>query len=95
MRDYALNRAIALDEVRGISMIRRLARNWLARRAVAKLDNYDDYLLRDIGVERSDVRWAAGLPLSVNAAIALEERSGTSRRSAISRAQDVRENVVQ
>lgn len=95
MRDYALNRAIALDEVRGISMIRRLARNWLARRAVAKLDNYDDYLLRDIGVERSDVRWAAGLPLSVNAAIALDERSGTSRRSAISRAQDVRENVVQ
>ncbi len=95
MRDYALNRAIGLDEVRGVSLLRRFVHNWLARRAVAKLDSYDDYLLRDIGVERSDVRWAAALPLSVNAAIALEERSGTNRRSADSRAQDVRENVVQ
>lgn len=95
MRDYALNRAIGLEEVRGASLIRRLARNWLARRAVAKLDHYDDFLLRDIGVARADVRWAAGLPLSVNAAIALEERSGTRRRSAGPRAQDIGENVVQ
>ncbi len=95
MRDYALNRAIGLDQVRGVSLLRRFVHNWLARRAVAKLDTYDDYLLRDIGVARADVRWAAGLPLTVNAAIALEERSGTGHGSPASRAQDIRENVVQ
>jgi hypothetical protein len=39
------------------------------------MDSFDDYMLRDIGVSRGDVRWAAGLPLTVNAALALEERS--------------------
>ena len=35
-----------------------------------------------LGVARGDVRWAAGLPLTVNAALALEERAWTRRRSA-------------
>ena len=38
-----------------------------------------DCMLRDIGVLRDDVRWAAGLPLTVNAAVALEERSHQRR----------------
>jgi hypothetical protein len=43
--------------------------------------DHDDYLLRDIGVTRQDVRWASRLPLTVNAALALEERAFRRRRS--------------
>jgi len=75
MRDYALNRAIFLEEAHQPSIARRLLRNWKARRRIASLTTYDDYMLRDIGVTREDVQWAQGLPLTVNAALALEERS--------------------
>lgn len=81
MRDYALHRAESLGEVGRTSFLRRIFRNWVARRAVARLENFDDYLLRDIGVKREDIRWAAGLPLSVNAALALEEHSFRQRRA--------------
>jgi hypothetical protein len=74
MRDYALNRAVSFGEAGG-TLVSRLVRNWRARRSVARLKEFDDYLLRDIGVRRDEVEWAAGLPLTVNAALALEERS--------------------
>jgi uncharacterized protein YjiS (DUF1127 family) len=80
MREYALNRAWLAGDVEGSSLVRRFLHNWRTRRAVARLDHYDDYLLHDIGVSREDVRWAAGLPLTVNAALALEERSARRRR---------------
>ena len=51
--------------------------------AVTRLDSFDDYILRDIGVTRGDVRWASGLPLSVNAAVALEERALQRQRRMI------------
>ena len=75
MRDYVLNQAISQGEFGLVSSLRRLARNWKARRRVASLSNFDDYLLRDIGVTRDEIQWAAGLPLTVNAALALEERA--------------------
>jgi uncharacterized protein YjiS (DUF1127 family) len=75
MRDYVLNRAMSLEEVGGGAWLRRLWRNFTARRAVSRLETYDDNLLKDIGVTRDEVTWAAHLPLSVNAALALEERS--------------------
>ncbi len=81
MRDYALSRAVSLDEIKGTSFLRRIFRNWAARRAIAKLEEYDDYMLSDIGVRRDDIRWAAGLPLTVNAALALEERAHRQRRA--------------
>ena len=37
-------------------------------------------LLDDIGITRADVRWASGLPLTVNAALELEERATRRRR---------------
>ena len=80
MRDYALNRSLSFGEAAGGSIIARLARNWQARRSIARLRDYDDYMLRDIGVSRADVEWAAGLPLTVNAALELEERSNQRRR---------------
>ena len=75
MRDYALNRAISLEEGHGYSLVSRIWRNWQARRRVADLATYDDYMLNDIGITRDEVEWAAGLPLTVNAVLALEERS--------------------
>jgi Domain of unknown function (DUF1127) len=82
MRDYALNRAISLEEGHGFSVVKRLWRNWQARRRVVDLSNYDDYMLKDIGVTRDEVQWASGLPLTVNAALALEERSFHRRHRA-------------
>ena len=79
MRDYVLSRAIALGEAEGWS-VSRFLQHWRARRTIRKLDEFDDHLLADIGVRRCDLRWAAGLPLTVNAAIALEERAWQKRR---------------
>ncbi|WP_374333679.1 DUF1127 domain-containing protein [Aestuariivirga sp.] len=80
MRDYALSRAKAAEATGSLSLLWQLVRNWRARRAVQRLDALDDFLLQDIGVTRADVRWASGLPLSVNAALELEERATRRRR---------------
>jgi uncharacterized protein YjiS (DUF1127 family) len=75
MRDYTLTRALSLGEAGGASALTRWFRNWRIRRSVARLQSFDDYILRDIGISREDIAWAAGLPLTVNAALGLEERS--------------------
>jgi uncharacterized protein YjiS (DUF1127 family) len=80
MRDYALSRAEAAEATGSGSIFGQLIRNWRARRAVARMDRLDDHMLRDIGVTREDLRWAAGLPLTVNAALAMEERARAARR---------------
>lgn len=74
MRDYALNRSANFDEVTGGSFIRRIVRNWLARQAVAKLESLNDDLLLDAGLYRSDLHWAAGLPLTIDPELALKKR---------------------
>lgn len=74
MRDYALHQAQVAGNMPGAGLIEKLLRNWLARKAVRRLERLDDHLLRDIGASREDIRWAAGLPLSANAALALQER---------------------
>ena len=75
MRDYVLNQAMSQGEYGIVSLLRRVSRNWKAKRRIAALSNFDDYMLRDIGVTRDEIQWAAGLPLTVNAALALEERA--------------------
>jgi uncharacterized protein YjiS (DUF1127 family) len=80
MRDYALHRAEAAGEFPGLALAKRLFRNWKTRRRVLALEDYDDHILRDIGVSRLDIRWAAGLPLTTNAALALEERAFRRRK---------------
>ena len=75
MRDYVMNQALSRGEYGIVSFLRRVTRNWKAKRRIAALSNFDDYMLRDIGVTRDEVQWAAGLPLTVNAALALEERA--------------------
>ena len=81
MRDYALNQAISRGEYGIVSLLRRVTRNWKAKRRIAALGSFDDYMLRDIGVTREEIQWAAGLPLTVNAAIALEERAFRRRQT--------------
>ena len=81
MRDYILNQAISRGEYGIVSLLRRVTRNWKAKRRIAALGSFDDYMLRDIGVTREEIQWAAGLPLTVNAAVALEERAFRRRQT--------------
>jgi uncharacterized protein YjiS (DUF1127 family) len=71
MRDYALHQAQQTDELKSHGLLAQRWRNWKARRAVRKLQDLDDWLLKDIGVTRDEIYWATVLPLSVNAALAL------------------------
>ena len=75
MRNYVMNQALSRGEYGIVHFLRRVTRNWKAKRRIAALANFDDYMLRDIGITRDEVQWAAGLPLTVNAAVALEERA--------------------
>lgn len=38
-----------------------------SRRQVARLMTFSDQMLRDLGVTREDIRWAAGRPMTVDA----------------------------
>ncbi len=57
-----------------------LWRNWKARRQVKKLQDRRDETLDDIGVTRDELSWASRLPLTVNAALALEDRAYRRRK---------------
>jgi uncharacterized protein YjiS (DUF1127 family) len=70
--------SLSAHTARDLSQSGFLARaydNWQARRSVRSLLKLDDHVLHDAGTSRRDVEWAASLPLSVNAALALEERT--------------------
>lgn len=58
---------------------RRWYRNWLARRQIRRLADYNTRMLTDMGVTRDEVLWAAQLPISVNAAWELRSRSRSRR----------------
>ena len=81
MRDYALTRAVSIGEAGGASWFGRLLRNWRAKRSITRLETLDDHMLYDLGVTRAEVQWASGLPLTVNAALALEERAFRRRKT--------------
>jgi uncharacterized protein YjiS (DUF1127 family) len=53
MRKDTLNRIYG-----ALTATKRLFHTWKARRAVL-LQDYDDHILRDIGLSRMDLRWAA------------------------------------
>jgi uncharacterized protein YjiS (DUF1127 family) len=70
--------SLSAHTARDLSQSGFLARaydNWQARRSVRSLLKLDDHVLHDAGTSRRDVEWAASLPLSINAALALEERT--------------------
>jgi uncharacterized protein YjiS (DUF1127 family) len=79
MSEYVLNRAILLAP-NGRLEWRQLWHNWQVRRRVTRLMDRDDRLLDDMGVTREEIQWAAQLPITINSAIALQERSSKRRR---------------
>jgi len=58
----------------------RLLHNWLVRRKVRALADNDDNILDDIGLRRDEIAWASRLPMTVNAAIALQDRACRRRQ---------------
>jgi uncharacterized protein YjiS (DUF1127 family) len=79
MREYVLHQAQLYEAASGSGLLSRVLRHWRARRAVARLDGLSDRMLEDIGVTRYEVRWAANLPLSCNAALELHETARLRR----------------
>jgi len=80
MSNPPVNHAAVRHQLAAWPAFARLIRNWKARRAICRLEILDDYMLHDIGLTRAEVEWAAGLPLSVNAGLALEQRALNRRR---------------
>jgi uncharacterized protein YjiS (DUF1127 family) len=79
MREHALHCTTVDQQASGFSLVRRLVENWKARRTIHTLNQYDDFMLRDIGITRGDLRWAESLPLGQNATRALRNQLLNSR----------------
>ena len=73
-------RELAHSPSRTVIGWRTLLRNWRARRHVRALQDRSDELLFDIGVTRDEVAWASRLPLTANAAKALDRAAYERRR---------------
>jgi uncharacterized protein YjiS (DUF1127 family) len=72
-KDLALHYSAA-ESLSEAGPLARLIENWQARRAAASLLDLEDHVLSDAGLVRADIVWAAKLPLSQNATLAMEER---------------------
>ena len=58
MREYALHQAQQLGSPSSQGFLTRLWESWKSRRMVARLAEFDDHLLQDIGVTRANVEEA-------------------------------------
>jgi uncharacterized protein YjiS (DUF1127 family) len=81
MRNYALYQAEISGTLPGSGILTNFIENWRARRAVARLDRLDDFLLNDIGFSRGDIDKAIHVPFNQNALVALQQISGERRSS--------------
>ena len=66
MRDYIRHEAIFRDGAFAFPMLQRILRNWFTRRYLRKLEQFDDYILSDIGLTRDDLRHGQSLPHDVD-----------------------------
>lgn len=64
MREYIAFEASHRQAYGQFSGVVRLFRNWLLRRDLKRLMALDDYLLRDIGLSRDDLRLLLRQPLN-------------------------------
>ena len=77
--DFATNASAARDQSNA-GILARAIDNWRARRSVQSLLRLDDHILHDMGTSREEVASVAHLPLTVNAALVLEERVRIAKR---------------
>lgn len=68
-----------MSRLRG--MVETYRQNRVRRDAFLNLLRLDDRTLDDIGVTRADVKWAARLPLRVNASYALAAKAHVRRKA--------------
>ena len=66
MRNYIQMQAELRDQAFAFPKLRRMVRNWAARRQLRDLMALDDYLLNDIGLTRDDLRFGLNLPRDVD-----------------------------
>ncbi len=66
MRDYIFHQAHSRDSTFVFPKLRRLVRNWMARKKLRRLEQLDDYMLNDIGMSRGDLRHALRLPRDID-----------------------------
>lgn len=66
MREYILEQAQSRQPYGGLSMLVRVVKNWRARREMRHLASLDDYLLRDIGLSREELRALMRAPLTLD-----------------------------
>ena len=81
MRNFMLSEAQSRNEL--VSAIQRFFANWQARRALMRMRDLDDRMLKDIGVSRIDLETAISLPWSENAALYLERSNFAGDRCRI------------
>jgi uncharacterized protein YjiS (DUF1127 family) len=77
--DFATTATFAREQAQS-GFLARAIDNWRARRSVQALLRLDDHILHDMGTSREEVASVAHLPLSMNAALVLEERVRVSNR---------------
>ncbi len=81
MRDYILTQALSRDSTYPFPRLRRMLRNWFNKRDLRMIEGFDDYMLSDIGLTRSDLRHLRGLPLDVDLQHEMDRlRESRSRR---------------
>ena len=66
MHNNVLQRSQPRDGNFLVPVLRRVVRNWLARRKLRRLETLDDYLLNDIGLTRDDLYYVRRLPRQVD-----------------------------
>ena len=66
MRDYIRQEAIFRDSTFFFPLLHRILHNWFARRYLRKLEQFDDYILSDIGLTRGDLHHGQNLPYDVD-----------------------------
>jgi uncharacterized protein YjiS (DUF1127 family) len=79
MREYALNQADQQFYGSLFGNLRRYLRNWLKRRALKQVQDLDDYILHDIGVDRTEVEEALNLSLVYDPIYELHRRVNARR----------------
>lgn len=80
-KGVTIARYVLVSIVAIFAMIAKAVAN---RRAVVRLSDLDDHLLRDIGVTREDVRWSLDTPVHVDPShrLALRRLQGKAERRA-------------